>query len=232
VTANGADRAAAVRSTSGVNWLRVVLVCTLLAGSGAIRSWQAGRVSRVYEAGKPSAFPLKELPLNLGSWRGADAVLDPRIAQHTGANDAIFRRYVDQATGSVVEAIVLHGPAVELFGHMPEFCYTAAGYAQSGWPAERVITTHRLAVPFRSLVFKKGQGGGADIVEVYYSWRYPGRWTPERDIMKRIERIPGIYKVQLARRVTEQERRDAGNPCESLLEVLLPEIDRRLTPAF
>ena len=37
-----------------------------------------------------------------------------------------------------------------------------------------------------------------------------------------------MYKVHLARRVTEQERRDVGNPCESLLEVLLPELERRL----
>ena len=45
--------------------------------------------------------------------------------------------------------------------------------------------------------------------------------------IKQFERVPGMYKVQLARRLTEQERRDVGNPCESLLEVLVPEIERR-----
>jgi EpsI family protein len=208
-----------------------VLVCALLVSSGAIRLWHARRVRETAESGRTSAFPLKELPLTLGNWRGADAILDPRIAQHTGASDAVFRRYVDQATGATVEVIVLYGPAVELFIHTPEVCYSAAGYTQSGVSGRRVVTTRGVAAPFQSLVFEKGQGGDADILEVYYSWRHQGHWTPELGMMKQIERIPGMYKVQLARRLTVHERRDVDNPCESLLEFLVPEIERRLTPA-
>ena len=40
-----------------------------------------------------------------------------------------------------------------------------------------------------------------------------------------------MYKVHLARRLTVQERRDVGNPCESLLGILVPEIEHRLAPA-
>jgi EpsI family protein len=216
---------------AGAFWLRVVLVCALLVSSGAVRLWQARRVHDTLEAGRTSAFPLKELPLTLGSWRGADAILDPRIARHTGASDAVFRRYVDQDTGATVEVIVLYGPAVELFIHAPEVCYAGAGYTQSGVPERRVVTARGVTAPFQSLVFEKGQRGDADILEVYYSWRHQGHWTPELGVMKQIERIPGMYKVQLARRLTEHERRDVGNPCESLLEFLVPEIERRLKPA-
>jgi hypothetical protein len=231
VTAHGADRAPAPGTTSGVFWLRVGLVCALLVISGAIRWWQAGRVHDWFQAGKQSAFPLKELPLTLGSWRGADAILDPQIAPHTGASDAIFRRYVDQATGTTVELIVLYGSAVDLFVHIPEVCYTGAGYTQSGFPDRRVVASGGVAAPFRSLLFEKGQGGDAEVLEVYYSWRYQDHWTPEWGIMKQMERIPGMYKVHVARRLADHERRDVGNPCESLLEVLVPEIERRLAPA-
>jgi EpsI family protein len=224
-------RARSGRVAWGFYWLRVVLVCALLVGSGAVRSWQAGNVGAMLEAGRKPSFALKEVPLTLGSWRGADANLDPQIARRTGASEAIFRRYVNQATGAVVELIVLYGPAAELFIHMPEICYPAAGYTQSAGPDSRVVTADGVEAPFRSLVFVKGQGAEADIEEVYYSWRYQGRWTPALGTMKQFERIPGMYKVQLARRLTEQERRDVGNPCESLLEVLVPEIERRLAPA-
>jgi EpsI family protein len=219
------------RVASGFYWLRVVLVCALLVGSGAVRSWQAGRVGAMLEVAKKPSFALKELPLILGSWRGADAILDPRIAQWAGASDAVFRRYVNQATGVAVELIVLYGPAAELFIHMPEVCYPGAGFTQSASPDRRVVASGGVEAPFRSLVFVKGQGADADIEEVYYSWRYHGRWTPELGTMKQFERIPGMYKVQMARRLTEQERRNVGNPCESLLEVLVPEIERRLAPA-
>jgi hypothetical protein len=226
-----APRARSARVASGLYWLRVVLVCGLLAGSGAVRAWQARNVGAMLEAGRKPSFALSALPLTLGSWRGADAILDPQIARRAGASEAISRRYVNQATGTAVELIVLYGPAAELFIHMPELCYPAAGYTQSAGPDKRVVTSEGVEAPFRSLVFVKGQGAEADIEEVYYAWHYQRRWTPELGTIKQFERIPGMYKVQVARRLTEQERRDMGNPCESLLEALLPEIERRLAPA-
>jgi hypothetical protein len=213
--------------TSGAFWLRIAVVCTLLVISGALRSWQVRRERERYAAGRESPFALKALPLTLGRWSGADATLDPQIARRTAANDAVFRRYVDQATGTAVEVIVLHGPPLELFVHTPENCYDAAGYTQPETPGERIIEPGGLAAPFRTLVFKKGVGAHATIWEVYYAWRYLDRWTPEIPLTKHIERVPGIYKVQVARLVTERERRDVDNPCESLLELLVPEIEHR-----
>jgi hypothetical protein len=208
-----------------------LLVCAVLVASGGVRSWQAWKVDALLEKGKKYAFPLTELPLTLGSWQGEDTSLDPQIARRAGASDAIFRRYVDQATGAAVEVIVLYGPAVELFFHTPEVCYRGAGYTQLDGRDQRVISSGGMEAPFRSLVFVKGQATEAERVEVYYSWRYQGRWTPELGALKQFERIPGMYKVQLARRVMEQERRDVGPPCESLLDVLVPEIEHRLAPA-
>jgi hypothetical protein len=219
------------RVGSGFHWLRVVLVCAVLVGSGAVRSWQAWKVGALLEQGKKSNFALKELPLTLGSWHGEDTILDPQIARVTGASDAIFRRYVDQTTGAAVEVFVLYGPPLELFIHTPENCYAAAGFSQSAGPDQRVIASDGVEAPFRSLVFVKGQGAEADLEEVYYSWRYPSRWTHEFRTTKQIERIPGVYKVQLARRLTLQERRDVGNPCESLLGILVPELEHRLAQA-
>ena len=65
---------------------------------------------------------------------------------------------------------------------------------------------------------------------MYYSWRYLGHWSPDVGTHKQFERVPGMYKVQLARRVSGRERRDIGNPCESFLAALLPEFERRAVP--
>jgi hypothetical protein len=184
-----------------------------------------------FEEDKNPSFPLEELPLRLGSWQGEDVTLNPQIARQAGSSDAIFRRYVDQATGVAVELIVLHGPARALFLHIPEICYPDAGYTQSGGPELRVVTSGEVKAPFRSLIFTKGEGSAADHAEVCYSWRYQGRWSSQPGTIGEFDEMPGIYKVQLARSVMEQERRDVGNPCESFLKVLIPEIERRLAPA-
>jgi hypothetical protein len=217
---------------AAARWARVVLACLVLAASGGVRWWQARQVNAVLEEGRTAPFPLAELPMELGDWKGEPTDLDPKIARRTGATDLITRRYVDQRTGATVEVIVLYGPSTEVYGHVPEVCYQAAGYEKVAGPESRPIRAGEGEAPFRTLVYSKGEGGQADLHEVYYSWRYPSHWSPEVvGVYKRFERIPGMLKVHLARRVTEHERRDIGNPCESLLHVLLPEIERRLPPS-
>lgn len=213
-------------------WVRVGLACVVLAVSGGVRWWQTRQVAAVLEGGRTSPFPLEELPMVVGDWRGESTTLDPKIARRTGATDLITRRYVDQRTGATVEVIVLYGPSTEVYGHIPEVCYKAAGFEKVAGPDVRQVQASQEKVPFRSLVYTRGEGGQADLQEVYYSWWYGTHWSPEVvSVFKRFERIPGMLKVHLARRVSEHERRDIGNPCESLLEALLPALERRLAAA-
>ena len=48
-----------------------------------------------------------------------------------------------------------------------------------------------------------------------------------------MQRIAGMYKVQVARRLMRDESRTVDNPCESFLAALLPALEARIkgTPA-
>ena len=209
-------------------WAPVALACALLVGSGALRIWQARRVDAFLQQGRVATVPLEGVPLELGPWRGRPEELDPQIARRTGQTDHIFRTYVDTRTGVALDVIVLYGPAVELKEHAPEQCYPAAGFLIAEGPELRQVATPRGAVPFHALVVAKGEGGQAQRQEVYYTWRYGGRWTPLRGPQKQFERIPAMYKVHLARRMAPSERRDIGNPCQDFLQVLIPTLDHLL----
>ena len=224
------DRPAlAPRSRAAGTWFRAVLVCAILLGSAAYRWKQSERIkTRLDVVRHGPAIKLADIPLKLGPWKGKDTALDPLIARATGADQIVTRRYVNQDTGVSVAVILEYGPAVEMYVHAPEVCYPAAGYAQVAGPDPRGIKLAQTTAPFRSLVYSKGEGGPSELQEVYYSWYYDGRWNPDVGIQKRFERIPSMYKVHLDRRVVPGEKRDVGNPCESLLHELLPEIDRRL----
>lgn len=211
-------------------WVRVVLCGVILLGSGAARAWQAQRLARRLDDGRRGPrVDLESVPETLGPWRGAPTVIDEQIARGTGADQVVTRRYVNQDTGVAVDVILLYGPAAEMSIHGPEVCYPSAGYAPVGDAADKVVKAEGGDVPFRSLVFRKGEGASADLQEVYYTWRHGGRWSPEAGIRKRFERIPSMYKVHVARRLTARERRDVGNPCEAFLAALLPELQRRMT---
>ncbi|MDR3638952.1 MAG: EpsI family protein [Isosphaeraceae bacterium] len=219
------------RGVSAGTWVRVLLVCALLAASGVIRWKQTQRFQALSEAWKDSPFPLDELPLTIGPWRGEAAKLEDQIARATGATDHILRRYVNQATGVKVDLIVLYGPATSVFIHRPETCYPAAGFELAEAQNDHTVQAGDLRAPFRALVYVRGEGGQTERQEVYYSWRYNGHWSPDVGTFKQLERIPGMYKVHLARRITEHEKRDVGNPCEAFLQALLPTLEQRVRQA-
>ncbi len=211
-------------------WSRVALACLILLGSAGVRSWQARRIEADLAAGRRRPrIDLEAIPMTLGPWKGEATRIDPQIARGTGADQIVTRRYVHQGTGVAVDLILLYGPAVEMYPHAPELCYPAAGFTLAAGPEDREVVAGMQKAPFRSLVYAKGEGTAVDAQEVYYSWWYQGRWTPNAGNQKHFERIPSMYKVHTARRVAAGERRDIGNPSEAFLRDLLPEIERRMS---
>jgi hypothetical protein len=206
------------------------LACALVLGSGAVRSWQARRVAAGLEQDRGPKFALDDaVPMALGDWVGEKTELDPQIVARTGSNDLITRRYVNRVTGVAVEVIVLHGPAVDIFIHTPELCYPRAGYSSAGDVLERPVAAGPgVEVPFRSAAYTKGDPARADTQEVYFSWRYNGHWTTLVNRPKEMERVAGMYKVQVSRRLLPSEARSVANPCEAFLELLVPVLEARI----
>jgi hypothetical protein len=207
--------------------MRVILVVALVAGSGAVRLWQAKRVDAALAAGRESPFPLSTIPITLGDWSGSATELDARIVEATGSTDHITRRYVDRRTGVSLDVIVLYGPTSEIFIHTPELCYPKAGYASDGDSINREIVTPGMKMPVRSVVYKKGDPGQVERQEVYYSWRYNAKWSASVSSPKESE--PGMYKVQVSRLAGKFESRTVDNPCEAFLSELLPDLEARIT---
>ena len=234
---------------------RLALVLVMLLTAGSVRWWQEARVRAGALAARVTPFPLEDIPRVLGTWEGVDAELDPRIARATGAVDRLYRRYVDRATGVALEVIVLYGPPTDLFIHAPENCYPSAGYVQTGGPISRLIPSTTAAArggegggeepaPFRALVYSRGDGPSAERQEVYYAWRLGGRWALNLGTFKQVERVSGMYKIQVGRRVTTSEQvgtdlpsggaaltrasTEAANPTERFLAELVPALLSRL----
>jgi hypothetical protein len=204
------------------------LACALAIASGTVRAWQVRRVEDALRLHRESPFPLESLPMTVGNWVGEKTELDPDIVARTGSNDLVTRRYVNQTTGVALDVIVLHGPASDIFIHSPDFCYPRAGYTQMGDLGERPVSTPAGPVAFRTAAFTRGDPAHPDTQEVYYSWRYNGRWTTEVRRPREMERVSGMYKVQVARRLQPNEARSVDNPCEAFLEALLPALEARI----
>lgn len=229
-------QAAKARLSRGGLWLRVGLAVAILSASAVARTWQAGRVDQILREGRKPPFTLKELPMEIGSWKGYDDVVDEQIIRITGSTDSIFRSYQHQVTGQRVAVLVLFGPCTAMYGHTPEVCYPATGYSQLRDTRSRNVKSvdGGTSWPFRELTYTKGEGGQTEIQDVFYTWRYSGRWTPDPSTYREYERIPSMFKVQAARRVLHEKELDlldVDNPCEDILALMMAQIDQRIAEA-
>ena len=202
---NAIVRARYAAASSPLSW--TAITCVILMISGGVRYVRDAGFTAKLEAALKSPFPLEELPKSLGDWRmSSDGDLEPEIARIAGASDHINRNYTNDKTGEVVSVLVLYGPAYALYGHTPELCYPAAGYS-----AINSVNNYSLkaaesdkAMGYRGGFFSKKRGSADEYVEVIYSFRFVDEWTSDPHAKWKMFRLhPGMYKIQIARQVTE-----------------------------
>lgn len=208
----------------------VVAAVVLLGLSAFVRHRMEAAVSARIEATRFSPFPLAEIPMEIGPWKGKEDKLDEYIARKTGSTDNIARRYVNENTGAVLEVLMLYGPAAEMGYHSPLACYPMAGFKQVGGgdvrPIDFELDGQKRDVGFRHLVFQRGEGGLAERQQVYYIWKYSDTYAMDLGQPSIFGRLPGMFKIQIGRSLAPTEspdgRANAGNPCEDFLIRLMP----------
>jgi Protein of unknown function (DUF3485) len=224
------QNASPARSVASLS-ARAALACALVLASGAVRWWQVRRIDASMDAGlHDRQFKLAEIPLTLGHWTGVKTEIDARIVASTGSHDLITRHYTDADTGVGVDVIILFGPSSDIFIHTPELCYPKAGFISHAEAVDRTLDCDGVKAGLRSVAYTKGDAGSREIQDVYFTWRYNGQWTPKVGSPKQLERIPGMYKIQVARQLKPRESHaDDRDPCESFLKVLIPDLESRIT---
>jgi hypothetical protein len=205
--------------------------CGLLLTSGLVTSWQDRRFAAVQVKAVAEMFPLKELPAQFGSWRvveGGETALDPEVSRVAGSTDSLVRTYVDQETGVALTLLVLYGRAEKVSGHTPEVCYPAIGYDEAEEAVTLPVAGGSPPALVRSTVFAR-KDHTLDRLEVCYAFRQGAGWSPDVEgNWKSLSADPSMFKIQIQRRVAEQERRYLDNPSVKFLEVMLPRLEERI----
>ena len=225
----GPPRAAGRRGRLFAAYL--VAAACLLATSGAVRAWQDHRLVVAARTATEAPVRLGDLPARVGAWKvvGSDITMDTKTIQIAGCSDYMTRMYVDDRTGVVVTALVAYGPAEKIVGHTPAVCYPAVGFERESGPEDRMIEADGRGVRLRSFVFVKPDALARERVHVYAGVRHAGRWTPDSsDSRKRFRHEPGMFRIQVQRRLGSGERPDPGNPIEQFSAALISELERRL----
>lgn len=231
-------------------WIWTVGSCLVLGGAAAARAWQHTRFDREEGAGlKPLPFPLATLPTRIGHYQaqeGVDLKLDPAVMRYAGGKDDLVRTYVDVDTSTSLMVMVLYGRADRVIEHIPDLCYSGAGYIPSQvGPVRRDraiefegVDGQPESATFRIGVYEKAvPQGGVLREEAYHAFRFQDRWSPESPITGHNRRPFGIFKIQVQRRLGPLEYQNTNrsgaiaNPCEEFLHDFLAAFERQLAEA-
>ena len=228
-------------SDSRASWLVVawgLVASTLLIASGIVRAVQTSQFEREHNTLVECPFPLTEIPRTLDGWHvvpGSETVLDPLTTRITGSTDHSIRTYVNEMTGVTLSVLVLYGPAEPVLPHTPQVCYPSSGFRSVGETTDHDIKLKNgEIVSFRASVFAKS--GGRVLIQqaVYHSYLLGDRWSPDIANRELLRENPGIFKIQIQRRVVEGEARDQDEPIESFIQKIVPVLEqmtsKRRTP--
>jgi hypothetical protein len=231
-TATIQDRQAAAPPTR-VERTWIILICAILGLSGGARYWREWRFQGLSKESEKPPFPLKEFPMQLGDgWsvlEGSETILEPEVRRLAGAKDYLIRTYTNK-NGETLDVMILYGLAQIVWPHTPSVCYPAAGYRLMTAPrdVDIPIPGSSATAQFREEDFARYKAGIRTYQQVYHSFRHAGRW--EVDISNKWKSFrfhPGIFKVQIQRRVETMEKID-NRPMEEFVGVIVEEIERRL----
>jgi Protein of unknown function (DUF3485) len=206
-------------------------VAAMLAASWAVRAWQDHKLTVAAQDASEAPIQLTRLPARIGTWKamGADQKMDSKTIQIAGCSDYMSRMYADERTGVVVTALVAYGPAEKIVGHTPAVCFPAVGFEREAGPVDRAIGADGRSAELRSWVFIKPDPLAKERVNVYAAFRHAGHWTPDSSgSRKRFRHEPGMFKIQVERRIGSKERCDPGNPIEQFSSALIAEMEREL----
>lgn len=209
---------------------------TLLVVSGVYRSVQASKYQSEMTYVVESPFSLKTMPRVIGDWRvveNGEMNLDPLTTRITGSTDHILWTFADDLTGVRLSLLLLFGPAEPVLPHTPQVCYPATGFTPTGPPIDKQVTLeNHPPMLFRSAIYAKPGGRTLNRTMVYHSYLFNEVWTPNVSIRNLPRRSPGIYKVQIQRSVTDNERSEGEEPIEDFIRKVVPILEQKIAEAL
>jgi hypothetical protein len=198
-----------------------LLVCGLVHGFWTDR-WTASPA--LAEACKR----MEQLPLQLGDWKGEALAVTP---DQLGANVAgcIQRRYTNQRTGETVVLALVCGRAGPVSIHTPEVCYGASGYRVDPPRKERLFEAREEeAVVFWTADAVQTRTTETTRIRIFWGWNAGQGWQASDNPRLHFARQPVLYKLYVLRELEGPADRPRPDPCERLLQVLLPALKNEL----
>lgn len=190
-----------------------------------------------------STEALPSLPKTFGDWVGDDVPpSEEQIRSYVSAElrVAVVRSYTHRETGQRMNILAACGPPGPIGTHVPEACYTGAGYIQGMSPSKREfpatsptgVTNTFWEADFRVSDNKPNPTG----LKIYWSFR-PGaagsHWEASGAPRGEFAAYSALYKIYVIREMSMAGRSPVSDPVgPSFIRELLPALEASVFAAI
>jgi hypothetical protein len=177
-----------------------------------------------------AAARLQEFPLEVGEWKGRPIELDPEEmakAEAAGYIGRVFRHH----TKGEVRMILICGRPGPVSLHTPDVCFPGSGLSQDSEP-DRANVALKDAPASQFIVARfRGSGPARRLVRAFWSFNDGEGWKVPDSPRVAFARAGILYKLYIVRDMEKVDENVKDDPARDLLRVLLPELDKYLSPA-
>jgi Protein of unknown function (DUF3485) len=202
----------------------VAAALVAVVGAGVVHGYWTERWS-VSEAAAAVPARLAQVPAALGEWDGepvADATPPPDVSGH------LYRRYRHRRTGEVVTVALIGGRPGPVSIHTPDVCYGGNGYDVAQPVKHAAPAEAGAGAVFLTAQFVKTRAAEQTRLRIFWAWSANGTWGVPDNPRVAFARSPVLYKLYLIRELPAGKQPVQDDPCNELMRVLLPELQRLL----
>jgi hypothetical protein len=185
---------------------------------------------------------LKNVPLNIGDWKGEDKPVDERIKDTAGAVGAVSRTYRNSRTGEVVDLWLIVGHGREISAHTPDICYRASGFtARAPENSEFVyVEEGRPNTPFLTNTFFREDVSGRQLVRVFWTWYDTENeaneekvvWEAPKNSRWHFGNTRALYKMYFTSAMRDPLETAEASPCLRFGREFLPQVEKALAQVY
>ncbi len=215
--------------------LRLVMLLSaaiLLAASGISHRLWTG-VWNLTNEPAASAARLANVPTSIGDWEGADLQVDVRQLDKAEAVGFLARRYVQRRTGAEVSVFIICGRPGPVSVHTPDICYGGIGFHLVGSPSRHHFAgdAETPAADFYWANFDKSDPVAPARLRIYWTWKDGRGWRAPSNPRMTFGGAAALYKLYLVYHPAPGSEPIDHDPCQDVMNVLLPELEKALSPS-
>jgi EpsI family protein len=221
-----------------INYFYWMLALVIVASSGFGSQWLNHYLNGASGDNVVLTSKLSQLPKDLGAWKGKDVQMDQRVIQISGADDYLYRQYVDVNLSRSVEVYIAFAfrPS-KLLGHRPGVCFPAHGWSHVGDEKDTVYTRDNKKIECNFYRFTRQTNGFQGVVVLNYyilHGGYTSEWKDFWGVSGRLPNLKGakdyyVIQVQASTLITNEKAfEQAKNNVKDFIEAAAPEIEKLL----